>query len=76
MAATGNKNNWKGGVAKWPEIRVRVPPEVKEALAALDWHTANEQVLRILRAWDEERIRKLKQLGKFEEGEKHGKRSK
>ena len=76
MAATGNKNNWKGGVAAWPEIRVRVPPEIKEALANADWHTANEQVLLILRRWDEERIRKLKQLGKFEEAESAGKRSK
>ena len=58
MAATGNKNNWKGGVAKWPEIRVRVPPEVHEALGDVNWYTANQQVLRILKEWDEDRIAK------------------
>lgn len=55
MAAWGNRNNYKGGVAKWPELRVRVPPDLKAALADVDWNTANAQALKVLKTWHEER---------------------
>lgn len=51
MAAFGNKNNWKGGVGQWPEMRFRVPPELKEALNNVDWRTSNVQALKVLKAW-------------------------
>ena len=51
LPAWGNKNNYKGGVGKWPELRFRVPPELKEALDAVDWRSSNVQALKILKAW-------------------------
>jgi len=54
MAAYGNKNNYRGGVGKWPELRIRVPDEVADALNDVDWRNKNQQALRVLAHWKED----------------------
>ena len=45
MAAYGNQNNYKGGVAKWPELRlrgfIRTSLTVDEVMKPLNEHRAH-----------------------------------